>query len=61
MNKYRNDSLTFESLGDSFNLGLPIFLLIISIGSFIWFGIEVRKKRIEFKSLIAWFVWNIIY
>lgn len=54
-------TMTFESLGDSFNLGLPIFLLLISILSFIWFGIEVKKKRIEFKSLITWVIWNFIF
>ncbi len=56
-----SNNLTFESLGDAFNLGLPIFLLLISIASFIWFGIEIKKKRIEFRSLISWFVWNVIY
>ena len=51
----------FESLGQPINLGLPIFLFIIAIFSFIWFLYEVKKKRIEWKSLISWIIWNSIY
>ena len=50
-----------ENLYDAVNLGLPIFFLVISVSSFIWFGIEVKKKRIEFKSMATWFTLNIIF
>ena len=50
-----------ENLYDAVNLGLPILFLLISIGSFIWFAIEVRKKRLEFKSMATWFTLNILF
>lgn len=52
---------SFEKLGESMNLGLPIFLFLIAITSFAWFGVEVRKKRIEMKSLVSWLIWNTLY
>lgn len=54
-------NLTFENQGEIMNLGLPIFLFIIAFGSFIWFAIEVKKKRIELKSMISWLIMNSIY
>jgi len=53
--------LTRENLYDIVNIGLPIFLLIISIFSFIWFGLEIKKKRIEFKSMVTWLGLNILF
>ena len=52
---------TYETLGDSFNLGMPIFLFLIAIMSFVWFGREVKKKRVQFKALAFWFFWNLLY
>lgn len=53
--------LVNEKLHNAVNLGLPIFFLIISIASFIWFAIEVKKKRLEFKSMATWFTLNILF
>ena len=52
---------SFEKLGRAMNIGLPIFLFILAIGSFIWSVYEIRKKRINLKSLIVWLTWNILY
>lgn len=52
---------SFEKLGEAMNLGLPIFLFIIATLSFVWFGIEIRKKRIEFKALFSWFMWTVVF
>ncbi|WKX02522.1 hypothetical protein [Candidatus Mycoplasma mahonii] len=50
-----------EELGNVMNLGLPIFLLIIAISSFVWFTIEVKRKKIELKNMIGWLTTNIIF
>lgn len=50
-----------ENLYDAVNLGLPILFLVISISSFIWFGVEVKKKRLSFKSMVTWFSLNILF
>ena len=50
-----------EAMGDAINLGFPLFLLIISFLSFVWFSLELKKKRLELKTMIAWFVLNIFY
>lgn len=52
---------SFETLGETMNLGLPIFLFLIAISSFVWFAVEIKNKRLQFKHLVSWFVWNTIY
>ena len=53
--------LSREPLGEAVNLGFPIFLFLIAISSLIWFVVEIKRKRLELKTMIAWFVLNIIY
>ena len=50
-----------EDLGNWVNIGLPVFFLVIAIASFVWFSIEVKKKRIMFKQMATWLTLNIIF
>ena len=50
-----------EDLGNWVNIGLPIFFLVIAIASFVWFSIEVKKKRIMFKQMATWLTLNILF
>ena len=51
----------WEVMGELKNLGFPIFLFIVSISSLIWFLVEIKKKRLELKTMIAWFILNLVY
>ena len=50
-------------VGEDFiaNIGLPIFLLLVSIGSIVWFFIEVKRKTIRFRNLVSWFTLSIFF
>ena len=50
-----------EDLGNWVNIGLPIFFLVIAIASFVWFSIEVKRKRIMFKQMATWLSLNILF
>ncbi len=50
-----------ETMGEWINIGLPIFLLVISISSFVWFSIEVKRKKIMFRQMATWLTLNIIF
>ena len=52
---------TSEELGRTMNLGFPIILTFLAIISLFWFFYEVKKKRIELKSMITWLIFNILY
>ena len=51
----------YEDLGDWINIGLPIFFLVIAIASFVWFAIEIKRKRIVFKQMATWLSLNILF
>ena len=48
-------------LGELVSLGFPIFLLIIASLSLVWFVVEIKRKRIDMKTMIIWLIMNIIY
>lgn len=43
------------------NIGLPIFLVIVSLFSLFWFVRETKRKRLSFRSMAMWFTLNIVY
>lgn len=42
-------------------LGFPIAFLLIAIATFIFVGIEIKKKRLEIKEIIAWLILNTLF
>lgn len=43
------------------HIGAPIVLLLISVFTYIFVSIEIKKRRIEFKDIVSWFIVNTIY
>lgn len=42
-------------------IGLPIIFLLLTIVSFIWFGITIKRKNISNSTTIKWLVINIVF
>lgn len=42
-------------------LGFPIAFLLIAIATFIFVGLEIKKKRLEIKEIIAWLILNTLF
>lgn len=49
------------SLGNVLSIAMPTFLLAIALGTMIWFIFEVKRKRLQLKTMIVWFILNLLY
>lgn len=49
------------SLGNVVSIAMPTFLLAIALATMIWFFVEVKRKRLQLKIMIVWFILNTLY
>lgn len=43
------------------NIAIPVFFLILTILSFVWFGFAFRKKNLPNSTIINWLAINILF
>lgn len=43
------------------NIAIPVFFLILTILSFVWFGFAFRKKNLPTSTIINWLAINILF
>lgn len=49
------------TFGKVVTISMPSFLLAISLATMLWFFIEVKRKRLQLKVMVTWFIFNLLY
>ncbi|WP_127942755.1 DUF2304 domain-containing protein [Mycoplasma sp. ATU-Cv-703] len=48
-------------IGRVIGISMPTLLLALALATLVWFFVEIKRKRVQLKSMITWLVLNCVY